>query len=142
MVIRSSVSNKKKKKILFILVHMVYCQKFEGSITIVLESIIEQIPVLMLVNFSPSCNSLADTYSDGLGSLDFERSQLGSGMSQRSSAKRLVNALHSHSQKTNQKLFDLQTIRSMAEKVNIKVNKNSDVLKVDLLFYTFVKPDQ
>uniref|UniRef100_H3CWV5 DNA helicase MCM8 n=1 Tax=Tetraodon nigroviridis TaxID=99883 RepID=H3CWV5_TETNG len=65
--------------------------------------------------------SLADTYSDGLGNMDFERSQLGSGMSQRSSAKRLVNALHSHSQRTNQKLFDLQTLRLMAEKINIKV---------------------
>ncbi|XP_041866247.1 DNA helicase MCM8 [Melanotaenia boesemani] len=66
-------------------------------------------------------HSLADTYSDGLGNLDFERSQLGSGMSQRSAAKRLVNALHSHSQRTNQKQFDLQTLRSMADKLNIKV---------------------
>uniref|UniRef100_A0A3P9K0Q7 DNA helicase MCM8 n=1 Tax=Oryzias latipes TaxID=8090 RepID=A0A3P9K0Q7_ORYLA len=66
-------------------------------------------------------HSLADTYSDGLGNLDFERSQLGSGMSQRSAAKRLVNALHSHAQKTGQKQFDLQTLRSMADKLNIKV---------------------
>ncbi|XP_056903966.1 DNA helicase MCM8 [Takifugu flavidus] len=65
--------------------------------------------------------SLADTYSDGLGNLDFGRSQLGSGMSQHSAAKRLVNALHSHSQKTNQKQFDLQTLRTMADKLNIKV---------------------
>lgn len=84
--------------------------------------------MLILVNLSLSWNSLADTYWDGLGNLDFERSQLGSGMSQRSAAKRLVNALHSHSQKTNQKLFDLQSLRSMAEKINIKVNKNSDSL--------------
>ncbi|RVE63312.1 hypothetical protein OJAV_G00153850 [Oryzias javanicus] len=66
-------------------------------------------------------HSLADTYSDGLGNLDFERSQLGSGMSQRSAAKRLVNALHSHAQRTSQKQFDLQTLRSMADKLNIKV---------------------
>uniref|UniRef100_A0A8C6UTP4 DNA helicase n=1 Tax=Neogobius melanostomus TaxID=47308 RepID=A0A8C6UTP4_9GOBI len=66
-------------------------------------------------------HSLADTYSDGLGNLDFERSQLGSGMSQRSVAKRLVHALHMHAQKTNQKEFDLQTIRSVADKLNIKV---------------------
>ncbi|PWA22510.1 hypothetical protein CCH79_00017324 [Gambusia affinis] len=66
-------------------------------------------------------HSLADTYSDGLGNLDFERSQLGSGMSQRGAAKRLVNALHSHAQRTNQKQFDLQTIRSVADKMNIKV---------------------
>uniref|UniRef100_A0A8C6UNX6 DNA helicase MCM8 n=1 Tax=Neogobius melanostomus TaxID=47308 RepID=A0A8C6UNX6_9GOBI len=67
-------------------------------------------------------HSLADTYSDGLGNLDFERSQLGSGMSQRSVAKRLVHALHMHAQKTNQKEFDLQTIRSVADKLNIKVS--------------------
>uniref|UniRef100_A0A3P9N8Q9 DNA helicase MCM8 n=1 Tax=Poecilia reticulata TaxID=8081 RepID=A0A3P9N8Q9_POERE len=66
-------------------------------------------------------HSLADTYSDGLGNLDFERSQLGSGMSQRGAAKRLVSALHSHAQRTNQKQFDLQTIRSVADKMNIKV---------------------
>ncbi|CAL9687718.1 unnamed protein product [Knipowitschia caucasica] len=66
-------------------------------------------------------HSLADTYSDGLGNLDFERSQLGSGMSQRSAAKRLVHALHTHAQKTNQKEFDLQTIRGVADKLNIKV---------------------
>ncbi|KAM3606786.1 uncharacterized protein V6R79_023226 [Siganus canaliculatus] len=66
-------------------------------------------------------HSLADTYSDGLGNLDFERSQLGSGMSQRSAAKRLVNALHSQAQKTNQKQFDLQTLRSLAVRLNIKV---------------------
>lgn len=80
----------------------------------------------MLGNVSLSWNSLTDTYSDGLGNLDFERSQLGSGMSQRSAAKRLVNALHLHSQKTNQKQFDLQTLRTMAEKLNIKVCENSN----------------
>ncbi|XP_034538356.1 DNA helicase MCM8, partial [Notolabrus celidotus] len=66
-------------------------------------------------------HSLADTYSDGLGNLDFERSQLGSGMSQRSTGKRLINALHMHAQRTNQKQFDLQMIRSVADRLNIKV---------------------
>uniref|UniRef100_A0A8C5C8D3 DNA helicase MCM8 n=1 Tax=Gadus morhua TaxID=8049 RepID=A0A8C5C8D3_GADMO len=66
-------------------------------------------------------HSLADTYSDGLGGLDFQRSQLGSGMSQRSAAKQLVNALHSHAQKTNQKQFDMQQLRSLAERLNIQV---------------------
>uniref|UniRef100_A0A3Q1D0F4 DNA helicase MCM8 n=1 Tax=Amphiprion ocellaris TaxID=80972 RepID=A0A3Q1D0F4_AMPOC len=66
-------------------------------------------------------HSLADTYSDGLGNLDFERSQLGSGMSQRSAGKRLVNALHAHGQRTNQMQFDLQTLRSIADRLNIKV---------------------
>ncbi|XP_033956117.2 DNA helicase MCM8 [Pseudochaenichthys georgianus] len=66
-------------------------------------------------------HSLADTYSDGLGNLDFERSQLGSGMSQRGAAKRLVNALHQHAQRTNQKQFDLQMLRSIADRMNMKV---------------------
>lgn len=88
-----------------------------------------------------SRNSLADTYSDGLGNLDFGRSQLGSGMSQHSAAKRLVNALHSHSQKTNQKQFDLQTLRTMAEKLNIKVSYNSHMWLVALLFQEFEKQD-
>uniref|UniRef100_A0A3P8RDN3 DNA helicase MCM8 n=1 Tax=Astatotilapia calliptera TaxID=8154 RepID=A0A3P8RDN3_ASTCA len=64
-------------------------------------------------------HSLANTYSDGLGNLDFERSQLGSGMSQRSAAKRLVNALHQHAQRTGQKQFDVQTLRSIADRVNV-----------------------
>uniref|UniRef100_A0A3B4FGE6 DNA helicase MCM8 n=1 Tax=Pundamilia nyererei TaxID=303518 RepID=A0A3B4FGE6_9CICH len=62
-------------------------------------------------------HSLANTYSDGLGNLDFERSQLGSGMSQRSAAKRLVNALHQHAQRTGQKQFDVQMLRSIADRV-------------------------
>ncbi|XP_069395002.1 DNA helicase MCM8 [Paralichthys olivaceus] len=66
-------------------------------------------------------HSMADTYSDGLGNLDFERSQLGSGMSQRGAAKRLINALHSHAQRTNQKQFDMQMLRSVADRLNIKV---------------------
>ncbi|XP_067466792.1 DNA helicase MCM8 isoform X2 [Thunnus thynnus] len=68
-------------------------------------------------------HSLADTYSDGLGNLDFERSQHGSGMSQRGAGKRLVNALHAHAQKTNETQFDLQTLRAVANKLNIKVKE-------------------
>lgn len=66
-------------------------------------------------------HSLADTYSDGLGNLDFQRSQLGSGMSQRGAAKKLINALHTYAQRTNQTQFDLQTLRSVAAQMNIKV---------------------
>lgn len=65
--------------------------------------------------------SLADTYSDGLGNLDFRRSQHGSGMSQRSAAKRLVSALHLQAQKNSQREFDMQTLRSIADRLNIKV---------------------
>ncbi|KAM6956402.1 DNA helicase MCM8 [Aplochiton taeniatus] len=66
-------------------------------------------------------HSLADTYSDGSGGLDFERSQLGAGMSQRSAVKRLVAALNSHAQRTNQSLFEMQQLRSMARDLHIQV---------------------
>ncbi|XP_057704442.1 DNA helicase MCM8 [Corythoichthys intestinalis] len=66
-------------------------------------------------------HSLVDTYSDDLGNLDFQRSQQGRGMSQRGAAKRLITALHAHAQQTNEKQFTLQTIRSLAERLNIKV---------------------
>ncbi|XP_077585522.1 DNA helicase MCM8 [Stigmatopora nigra] len=66
-------------------------------------------------------HSLVDTYSDGLGNLDFQRSQLGRGMSHRGAAKRLITALHTHAQQTNENQFTLQAIRSLAERLNIKV---------------------
>ncbi|KAJ3610313.1 hypothetical protein NHX12_022406 [Muraenolepis orangiensis] len=64
-------------------------------------------------------HSLADTYSDGLGILDFQRSQLGSGMSQRSVAKRLVLDFEGLISSLNEqgfllkrgaKLYQLQTV--------------------------------
>lgn len=76
--------------------------------------------MVFTLTFSLLC-SLADTYSDGLGNLDFRRSQHGSGMSQRSAAKRLVSALHLQAQKNGQREFDLQTLRSIADRLNIKV---------------------
>uniref|UniRef100_A0A8C4DW05 DNA helicase MCM8 n=1 Tax=Dicentrarchus labrax TaxID=13489 RepID=A0A8C4DW05_DICLA len=39
----------------------------------------------------------------------------------RSAGKRLINALHLHAQRTSQNQFDLQMLRSMADRLNIKV---------------------
>ncbi|XP_055719364.1 LOW QUALITY PROTEIN: DNA helicase MCM8 [Salvelinus fontinalis] len=66
-------------------------------------------------------HSLADTFSDGSGGLDFERSVLGVGMSQRSAAKRFITALNTHAQRTHTMLYDLTQLRSLAKDLNIQV---------------------
>lgn len=66
-------------------------------------------------------HSLADTFSDGSGGLDFERSVLGVGMSQRSAAKRFITALNTHAQRTHTLLYDLTQLRSLAKDLNIQV---------------------
>ncbi|XP_046886503.1 DNA helicase MCM8 [Hypomesus transpacificus] len=66
-------------------------------------------------------HSLADTYADGAGGLDLERSQLGAGMSQRGKVKRFVTALQTHAQRCSQTLYDLQQLRSLARDLHIEV---------------------
>ncbi|XP_003215325.1 DNA helicase MCM8 [Anolis carolinensis] len=65
--------------------------------------------------------SMLGTYSDEFGKLDFERSQHGSGMSNRSQAKRFVSALHGIAERTYNNLFEFQQLRQIAKEVNIKV---------------------
>uniref|UniRef100_A0A8C2T597 DNA helicase MCM8 n=1 Tax=Coturnix japonica TaxID=93934 RepID=A0A8C2T597_COTJA len=65
--------------------------------------------------------SMLGTYSDEFGKLDFERSQHGSGMSNRSQAKRFVSALNSIAEKTYNNLFDLQQLRQVAKELQIRV---------------------
>lgn len=62
------------------------------------------------------------TYSDEFGKLDFERSQHGSGMSNRSQAKRFVSALNSIAERTYSNLFDLQQLRQIAKELQIRVS--------------------
>lgn len=62
------------------------------------------------------------TYSDEFGKLDFERSQHGSGMSNRSQAKRFVSALSSFAERTYNNLFDLQQLRHIARELHIRVS--------------------
>ncbi|XP_072713404.1 DNA helicase MCM8 isoform X3 [Ciconia boyciana] len=66
--------------------------------------------------------SMLGTYSDEFGKLDFERSQHGSGMSNRSQAKRFVSALNSIAERTYNNLFDLQQLRQIAKELQIRVS--------------------
>lgn len=65
------------------------------------------------------------TYSDEFGKLDFERSQHGSGMSNRSQAKRFVSALSSVAERTYNNLFDVQQLRHIARELQIRVSSAS-----------------
>ena len=67
------------------------------------------------------------TYSDEFGKLDFERSQHGSGMSNRSQAKRFVSALNSIAERTYNNLFDLQQLRQIAKELQIRVSFGNQV---------------
>ncbi|XP_066495222.1 DNA helicase MCM8 isoform X2 [Tiliqua scincoides] len=64
--------------------------------------------------------SMLGTYSDEFGRLDFERSQHGSGMSNRSQAKRFVSVLHDIAERTYNNLFEFQQLRQIAKEANIK----------------------
>ncbi|KAF1507483.1 DNA helicase MCM8, partial [Megadyptes antipodes antipodes] len=66
--------------------------------------------------------SMLGTYSDEFGKLDFERSQHGSGMSNRSQAKRFVSTLNSIAERTYNNLFDLQQLQQIAKELQIRVS--------------------
>ncbi|XP_049635117.1 DNA helicase MCM8 [Suncus etruscus] len=65
--------------------------------------------------------SMLGTYSDEFGNLDFERSQHGSGMSNRSTAKRFISALNSVAERTYNNLFQFHQLRQIARDLNIQV---------------------
>ncbi|XP_029772808.1 DNA helicase MCM8 isoform X2 [Suricata suricatta] len=65
--------------------------------------------------------SMLGTYSDEFGNLDFERSQHGSGMSNRSAAKRFISALNNIAERTYNNLFQYQQLRQIAKELNIQV---------------------
>ncbi|XP_073484716.1 DNA helicase MCM8 [Aquarana catesbeiana] len=65
--------------------------------------------------------SLLGTYSDEFGKLDFDRSQHGSGMSNRSQAKKFVSALNRVAERTYNNLFDYQQLRQIAKELQIQV---------------------
>uniref|UniRef100_A0A672MFQ0 DNA helicase MCM8 n=1 Tax=Sinocyclocheilus grahami TaxID=75366 RepID=A0A672MFQ0_SINGR len=62
-------------------------------------------------------HSLADTYSDEFGRLDFNRSQLGSGMNNRSKVKKFVTALN----RLAKSMFEFQELRQLAKDLQIQV---------------------
>ncbi|XP_053429376.1 DNA helicase MCM8 [Nycticebus coucang] len=65
--------------------------------------------------------SMLGTYSDEFGNLDFERSQHGSGMSNRSAAKRFISALNNIAERTYNNLFQLHQLRQIAKELNLQV---------------------
>lgn len=67
--------------------------------------------------------SLTDTYSDEFGRLDFDRSQLGSGMSNRSKVKKFVAALNQIAERTHKTLFEIQDLRQLAKDLQVHVKR-------------------
>ncbi|KAK3102993.1 hypothetical protein FSP39_015600 [Pinctada imbricata] len=65
--------------------------------------------------------SMVDTYSDQFGSLDFLRSQHGSGMSGRSQPKKFVAALQKVSNQTYNSIFTVQQMRQIANEIGLHV---------------------
>ncbi|EPY79156.1 hypothetical protein CB1_000951027 [Camelus ferus] len=65
--------------------------------------------------------NMLGTYSDEFGNLDFERSQHGSGMSNRSTAKRFISALNNIAERTYNNLFQFHQLRQIAKELNIQV---------------------
>ncbi|CAO2578646.1 DNA helicase MCM8 [Lemmus lemmus] len=66
-------------------------------------------------------HSMLGTYSDEFGNLDFERSQHGSGMSNRSTAKRFISALNRIAERTYNNIFQFHQLRQIAKELNIQV---------------------
>ncbi|XP_048956618.1 DNA helicase MCM8 isoform X2 [Canis lupus dingo] len=71
--------------------------------------------------------SMLGTYSDEFGKLDFERSQHGSGMSNRSTAKRFISALNNIAERTYNNLFQFQQLRQIAKELNIQCITSVDL---------------
>lgn len=78
---------------------------------------------LKFLNAEPlsSVLSLIDTYSDEFGRLDFDRSQLGSGMSNRSKAKKFITALNKLAERQQKTMFEIQELRQLAKDLQIQV---------------------
>lgn len=60
-------------------------------------------------------HSIADTQSNELGALDFGRRSHGSGMSKPAQARALVSALTKESQRTGNRIFTTNELRTTAE---------------------------
>ena len=69
-----------------------------------------------------------DTFSDELGLLDFERSEHGSGMSQRSQAKRLVAELGRVSRHQGSPMFTVQQMKDIAKVSWLKIKVHINIL--------------
>lgn len=72
--------------------------------------------------------SMYDTFTDEFGIVDFERSQHGSGMSQRSQAKRLIRELTRVANQTSKTLFTISQMKDIASRVGIRVDCFEDLI--------------
>eukprot|EP00088_Acartia_fossae_P071254 TRINITY_DN9747_c0_g1_i5.p1 TRINITY_DN9747_c0_g1~~TRINITY_DN9747_c0_g1_i5.p1 ORF type:complete len:360 (-),score=68.71 TRINITY_DN9747_c0_g1_i5:7-984(-) len=72
--------------------------------------------------------SLADTMTDEFGNFDLNRSHMGSGMSQRNAAKRLISALQREGHRMSKNTFHLDEIRNIAKMSQIPVEKMFDLI--------------
>lgn len=70
--------------------------------------------------------SMIDTVSDEFGVLDFDRSQHGSGMSKKASAKRFISELSRLSEATYNSMFTVQQMKTIAGELNLTCGNFSD----------------
>ncbi|GAB1601268.1 DNA helicase MCM8 [Argonauta hians] len=63
--------------------------------------------------------SMKETYSDEFGSLDFRRSQHGSGMSSKSQHKKFISVLQQRAEKTYNSIFTVQEMKQIAKDLNL-----------------------
>ncbi|KAK9663783.1 DNA replication licensing factor mcm8, partial [Basidiobolus ranarum] len=70
--------------------------------------------------------SLFETYKDEFGNLDFQRSQLGTGMSKRSESKRFIARLQSISESTYNNRFTYQQLYQIASEMNLRLDNFND----------------
>ncbi|KAK7080663.1 DNA replication licensing factor mcm8 [Halocaridina rubra] len=72
--------------------------------------------------------SMLDTYSDEFGLLDFQRSQHGSGSSNRSQMKKFVSALQRMSDATYKSTFSIDELRQIARQAKVQVKDFGDFI--------------
>ncbi|XP_023328024.1 DNA helicase MCM8 [Eurytemora carolleeae] len=72
--------------------------------------------------------SMMDTMTDEFGQLDLSRSHMGSGMSQRNLAKRLVSALQREGERMQKNIFHLDEIKQIGRMAQIPGEKMFDLI--------------
>lgn len=73
--------------------------------------------------------AMLGTNSDEVGNIDFERSQQGTGMSQKAQAKRFVGELVRIAEDTYNTLFSMAQLREIGNKIGIRVDSFPDFIQ-------------
>jgi len=81
---------------------------------------------LDVVEVMKSC--MVDTFSDQIGILDFSRSQMGSGMSSRGSAKKFIQALQRQADRLQKNIFTVDEMKTIANMAKISVPNFMDFI--------------